>query len=113
MKYIIERSVAGAGIDWVRSESFPCTYTNDEAQGILDDAPSMLYRITEMGKPAPYRRHAVVTFLELRGARAVIDSAQKHIVRAVRSDFEGRVYFDAFTILNDARLVVTRQLETL
>lgn len=129
MKYIIEQ---GLSTGWMRSWAFPDTYTQAVAESILDDNPHLDYRITsvpELVKKSvkksvkkPYRRHAAVTPLELRGAQEMLESARKHIVSAHKEyivslgnssfeAFEGLAYFEAFNILSEARLAVIRQLE--
>jgi hypothetical protein len=62
----------------------------------------------------PYRRHAAVTPLELRGAKAILESARDHIVNQARASKCGPCdanYFEPFTILYIARLRVIRELE--
>jgi hypothetical protein len=66
----IELQVRRDGKDvWERSWSFPDRYTMDEAQRILDrdNGGGLSFRITPWVRK-PYRRHAAVTPLELRGA---------------------------------------------
>jgi hypothetical protein len=109
MVYIIQRSIAGDGEKWVRSDSFPLVYTSEDAMKIVEDFPTLNYRtIPATRKPKPYRRHAAITPLELRGAIAMLESASSHIL--TRGDTDT---FEAWTILIGARMVVTRQLETL
>ena len=61
----------------------------------------------------PYRRHAAVTPLELRGAKAILSSALKHIVSGVNNSYTGMNSFAAYSILWDARLKIVRELEKL
>jgi len=61
--------------------------------------------------PKPYRRHAAITPLELRGAIAMLRSAQKHIVQDYAENVNEN--FDAWEILGHARLECVRHLETL
>ena len=97
----------------MRSDSFPEAYTMDAAQGLLDKYPQMLYRIAEIPRKA-YRRHAAVTPLELRGAKAMLESALKHNVHIVRMDFEGsKSAYDAWSILMAAKLECVRALEAM
>jgi len=111
MAYIIQRSIAGDGQTWVRSDSFPRVYTFGEAQDIVTTYPKMTYRVkytsgvvltpaTLTRKPKPYRRHAAVTPLELRGAISMLDSALKMDPS-----------YDTWAILKQARLNVLRELE--
>jgi hypothetical protein len=117
MKYIIEQ---GLSTGWMRSWAFPDTYTQAVAESILDDNPHLDYRITsvpELVKKSvkksvkkPYRRHAAVTPLELRGAKAMLTSAMAYLgSRRSRNDFP--FYYYPWIFLYDARLAVTRQLE--
>jgi hypothetical protein len=105
MKYIIEIQL---GKDrWERSWSFGGVYMMDEAQGLLDNSLSDTslynYRITPLVTPRkPYRRHASITQLELRGAKAMLNSAMKHLIAPSTA---------TWTLLIDAYLAVTRQLE--
>jgi hypothetical protein len=117
-KYIIEFSLSNG--TWVRSWGFGGVYTMDEAQSLLDNAGSddagIFYRITPLIKPRkPYRRHAAVTQLELRGAIAMLSSACKYLTRTINSSRSpiGMEAYQEFTILYHAKLAVTRQLETL
>jgi hypothetical protein len=115
MKHIIQRSIAGEGIKWEKSASFPWLYSMDEAQAILDEYPQMNYRISPV-TVKPYRRHAAVTQLELRGAHAMLSEARKHIAISARASCNGPCdanYFLPFSILTDAMLSVTRQMEAL
>jgi hypothetical protein len=115
MKYIIELQMADGG--WERSWPFAKVYTMDEAQGLLDNEPSKMfnYRITPLVEPArkSYRRHASITQLELRGAIAMLDSANKRIVTRHCAVGGYQDHRDAVSIVIDAKLAVTRQLETL
>jgi hypothetical protein len=108
MKYKIQRSIGGDGIKWVDSDSFPGYYTEDVAQAILDEYPQMNYCITPV-TIKPYRRHASVTQLELRGAADILARAAKYVVEPVFNPDT----FKAYSLLIDARLAVRRQLETL
>jgi hypothetical protein len=104
MKYIIERSIAGDGITWVKSDSFPLLYTQDVAESILDEYPQMDYRISPV-TIKPYRRHAAVSQLELRGAIGMLSRAMQYSMTVPE--------FDTWAIFADAKLAVTRQMETL
>jgi hypothetical protein len=111
MKYIIERSVGGEGIKWVKSDSYPGAYSQSAAEAILDDCPQMNYRITPV---EPYRRHAAASYLELRGATAMLHRAHDYIAKQVGdSSIDVSLMLKTFSILWDARLAVTRQMETL
>ena len=107
MKFIIERKRRIAG-HWIQSVSFPGKYTMDEAQGLIDRYPYMNYRITPVPK-TPYRRHAAITPLELRGAKAMLGSTRRYMCKQYTWD-ESK---DAWEILMDAFVAVTRQLESL
>jgi hypothetical protein len=114
MKYIIELRLADG--KWDRSWSFADVYTMDEAQGLLDTPAGypLDYRITPFHKR--YCRHAAASHLELRGAIAMLKSARAHVVIEARRSQCGPCdanYFAPFTILTNARLEVTRQMETL
>ena len=112
--YMIERSIAGDGQRWVRSDSFPDAYSMGAAQRLLDKYPRMLYRIAGIPRKA-YRRHAAKTPLELRGALAMLQRACKQLLAGDR-EFGLReidAAFEAYKILSDAMLRVTRELEAL
>lgn len=112
--FIIERSIANVGKTWVQSNSFPGKYTMDFAQGILDRVPEMSYRIVPVRQPTPkpYRRHAAVTPLELRGAKAMLESTREYICREYTYNEVGGPG-GAWEILMDAYHKVCRQLEAL
>lgn len=105
--FIIERSIANAGKTWVQSKSFPGKYTMDFAQDVLDIVPGMSYRIVPASKP--YRRHAAVTPLELRGAKAMLESTREYICRMYTYEECGGTW----EILMDAYHKVCRRLEAL
>src|ERR1017187_10562192 len=105
MKYKIQRSIGGDGIKWVDSDSFPGYYTEDVAQAILDEYPIMTYRITPV-TIKPYRRHAAITQLELRGAEAMLTSAAKSRANVAYGLAYDTDSFEAYSILIDARLEV-------
>jgi hypothetical protein len=115
MNYIIEYSIAG-GSKWVQSDAYPDVYPEAVAQGILDGSIPMYYRMTPVPEPIkkPYRRHAAVTPLELRGAREMLKSAGDYIARQQACNcLNLSTSLKVFGILYDARLAVTRQLEAL
>lgn len=90
-KYRIQRSVANDGQTWVQSDSYPLVYY-------------MNHRIVEVIRK-PYRRHAAITPLELRGAIAILSKAMRFAVAIPE--------YDTYSILYDARLQVIRELEAL
>jgi hypothetical protein len=59
----------------------------------------------------PYRRHAAVTPLELRGAHRMLTSARKYLFDGKMTACVGT--FAAYQVLTDALMNVTRALETL
>ena len=121
MKYIIELGCPRYGTDhnthWERSWAYPDEYTRDEAKELINDPCNKYYkwRIVSL-TPKPYRRHAAVTPLELRGAKQMLTNAIKHIVQSARaSNCEpcNANYFAPYRILSDALVAVMRHLETL
>jgi hypothetical protein len=104
---------------WERSWSYPLLYTKAEAQDILANHNARFtWRIVPEGgmpvKRKKYRRHAAVTPLELRGAKAMLESALGHVVQQARASKYGPCdvnYPNPFMILTDAKLAVIRQLE--
>jgi hypothetical protein len=116
----MERRVAGVGA-WVRSDSFPDLYEANYAQSIIDRAPSMPYRMVPVRVPGnrvnkPYRRHAAVSQLELRGAIALLESVRTRIVYAARAlavPHMNNDAYDAWVIIVTALAALTRQLEAL
>ena len=135
MKYKIERAIAGDGDNgWVRSDTYPDTYTGEDAGRILKSS-SLNYRMVAFPKPTPeptpkptrgmlrgilkpskpYRRHAAITPLELRGAIAMLESAAKYTYNRVpcKDDAEREQYTATCVILWDARIAVQRALEAL
>ena len=121
MKYKIELWCANER--WERSVSYNGQYAYSEAAQIVAEPLNAKYtwRIVPVNATTiwrdgvesvrkPYRRHASVTQLELRGAEAMLTSAIKHTTD------KGPCYpqaFEAYCILIDARLLVRRQLEAL
>ena len=105
MKYIIEMLVPGG--EYERSWSFPEEYGFHEAKVLISDkcVGNYVFRVKPVSVPKvkKYRRHAAVTQLELRGAIVMLTNALTHA--AVTCDF------NAWKILYDAKLAVTRQLE--
>jgi hypothetical protein len=118
MNYIIETYLSDIG--WERSWAFPNVYTKAGVQDLLADnankfVKSHQWRIVPL-TPKPYRRHAAVTPLELRGAKQMLTNAIEHIVRNARASKCGPCdanYFAPYCILSDARVAVMRHLETL
>ncbi len=120
MKYIIERAIANDPREpWERSSFYNGVYTEAQAQAILDDNTLLRYRMTPFHdlfvsvKSKPYRRHAAITPLELRGAISMLESARRSVVQAVNSSSEGSWAFEAFTILTNAMLANRRALEAM
>jgi hypothetical protein len=126
MKYIVELLCGDFKSRWVRSYKYPLKYTYTEAHNIIWTPTALTYRLrpadekvralpVKMVKPVkPYRRHAAVTQLELRGAISMLQNAQDHVVRATQfrySDFESAHH--PRMILVDARLASERALEAL
>jgi hypothetical protein len=111
MRYKIELKINTVnGVIWSRSWSYPHTYTKDEARALIACVPQHEFRIVTV-RSKPYRRHAAVTPLELRGAHRMLSSARNHVCDSVSiGSQEG---FAAFQILSDALLRVTRALESL
>ena len=106
MKYIIELELSD---HWERSWAYPDEYTRDEAKELINDPcnESYSFRIVPL-IPKPYRRHAAVTWLELRGAKAMLESAIAH---GFNNSFNnGNFTFDTYSILIDAKIAVIRQL---
>jgi hypothetical protein len=109
MKYVIQYFDT-VDKTWERSIFMSRTY-NTKAEA--DAAIAAHIRATS-GKakrravPVPYRRHAAITPLELRGAIAMLTSARKHVL-----DIRVGDGFDAYSILYDARLQCVRALEEL
>jgi hypothetical protein len=108
-KYKIELHMGGTR--WERSWSFPVEYTLSEAKAFIAQESSTMfhYRIVPLHKP--YRRHAAITPLELRGAINMLENARHHVVESVGVGTQAG--FDAFVILVYARLDCVRALETL
>jgi hypothetical protein len=115
MKYIIELycdlSNNADNPHWERSWAFPGEYTKAEAERLIDQESNKHYkwRIVPLNGRAPekkYRRHAAVTPLELRGAKAMLESA-------IDRGFMAGLSFEAYSILVDAKIAVTCQLEKL
>jgi hypothetical protein len=111
--YIIEidTAVIEHQHNWVRSQAWPGHYTEEEATDIVvrgkDEAGDPhAYR---MGTVTPvshkYRRHAAVTPLEIRGAVALLESANNRLSYP----------FDIATsdILREAKLACKKDLEAL
>jgi hypothetical protein len=99
-----DRNVQMPNVKWERSWSFPAEYGFHEAKALMADEPGRFkYRVKAVS--VPYRRHAAVSQLELRGAMAMLESAMKRVA--------GLPEFDTYSILYDARLAVRRQLEKL
>lgn len=108
-KYIIEGPSDGK---WVRSGFYPAEYTLAEAEDIVNGNEWGIksYRyLCVSGTPTtlrkPYRRHAAVTPLELRGAIAMLKSACRYL--AARSEF------DAWEVPYGAQHLCLRHLEAL
>ncbi len=110
-KFTIERLSGRSANTWVNSATFPGYYPQDVAESILDEYPHLDYRMVPV-TIKPYRRHAAVTQLELRGAIAMLGGAQRYLTRTA-SVGPCLGEYEAFAIFNDAMLGVTRQLETL
>ena len=58
-KFIIERSITGQMREWVRSDSYPLTYTMDEAQAIMDESLPLHYRIAPAKAAKDARKYIV------------------------------------------------------
>jgi len=120
MKYKIE---LWCGYDlhgcWSRAWSYPGEYTKVKAEELISRPGNARFkwRIVSLGairKPEKkYRRHAVVTPLELRGAIQMLTNARQHIVSDVNSSTEGLGAFAAFQVITQARLECVRHLESL
>jgi hypothetical protein len=97
--------LCGHNEKWERSWTFSGEYTLNEAKRLIaqDGYERFKFRIVPARKQ--YRRHAAVSQLELRGAKAMLRSALKYLVTD-RSTA-------TWTILMDALDAVTCQLETL
>jgi hypothetical protein len=113
-KYKIELHMGGTR--WERSWSFPVEYTLSEAKAFIAQESSTMfhYRIVPLHKP--YRRHAAITPLELRGAIAMLESSIEHIVHNAKVDklaCTDADYYNPFMILMNAKLACKRHLETL
>ena len=112
MMYRIQRSIANDRKTWVQSDSYPGTYSWYDAEEIrvrTYQKTDMRYRMVPVMSvvPKPYRRHAAVTALELRGAVAMLDDARYYIIRV------GEDNQTAWKILLHARVEVWAQLEKL
>jgi hypothetical protein len=108
MKYMIELQMPGG--KWERSWSFPREYGFHEAKALMTFNPGRFkYRVKPVS--VPYRRHAAVSQLELRGAIAMLDRAQRYTVRSVNSSPMGMDAFETYKIFTSALLLLTRQME--
>jgi hypothetical protein len=113
MKYKIERAIANCPSDgWVPSDTFSLEYTDDEARHIVQEETFLRYRTVPV-QSKPYRRHAAVTPLELRGAISMLRAAQKHIVVLCCNGVPGEPQYTAWGILQEAKLACARHLDTL
>ena len=94
---------------WEPAWAYPKRYTLGEADAILNDLASNkynTYQYRKVGASKPYRRHAAVTPLELRGAIAMLGSASKHILTTTGG-------FSPWEILYTARMHCGRALAEL
>jgi hypothetical protein len=103
---------------WERSWYFAKEYTLAEAIAILlRPCCNMDYQFRMVNlNPKPYRRHAAITPLELRGAIAMLESSIEHIVHNAKVDklaCTDADYYNPFMILMNAKLACKRHLETL
>src|ERR1017187_4553244 len=113
MKYKIERALLGGNYGvYVPSDSYPNTYTLERAKDILALCVTygLSYRMVAVTTPTPkpYRRHAAVTPLELRGAYAMLESAILYLTYGTNN--AAASYRDACTVLAQAKRAVRSQL---
>ena len=122
MKYVVELLCGGFKNRWgrwVRSYQYPLDYTYTEAHNIIWTPTALTYRLRPADekvlalpvKPVkPYRRHAAVTQLELRGAIAMLRGARQYIIDM---GYTWEPSKDTSAILFDAKLACKRQLEAM
>lgn len=101
---------------WERSWSFGGEYTLAEAQALITRPGFEQWTFRIVPVRVQYRRHAAASYLELRGAKALLDSVLKYLPRTAvarggSAPYES--YTAAFGIVMQAKLAVTRQLEAL
>ena len=118
MKYKIELECNQSGeLRWERAWAYPLEYTKTKAKALINDPTNAHYKwriVSLVGVRVPekrYRRHAVVTPLELRGAIQMLTNARQHIVSDVNSSTDGMGAFAAFQVLTQARMECVRNLE--
>ena len=100
---------------WEPAWAYPKRYTLGEADAILNDLASnkyKTYQYRKVGASKPYRRHAAVTPLELRGAIAMLRSACKYIADNVDKHVSLSGYAE-WAVMYNARLECERALESL
>ena len=109
MKYMIQCNTANEGKTWERSTLYTLDYAYPDAARLVARLAcvGLKYRIKPIPTHKPYRRRAAITPLELRGAISMLESASKHVLTREDNDT-----FEAWTILIGARMVVTRELES-
>ena len=110
--YMVELYLPGTK-RWARSWSFGDNYTKEEAQKIEAEKSSTFWRFRATPLPGiaptvarkPYRRHAAVTQLELKGASAMLKSAMNYGV--------GTNNYAAWECLYHANIAVLCELRAL
>lgn len=107
MKYNIEVLTENNG--WEKSWDYDREYPANEARAILKHVRKIMHhyqwRIVPLTRK-PYRRHAAVTPLELRGAIAMLDAAMAHVINVINED--SGVRYQAWEILYTAKAKVCK-----
>src|ERR1035441_858047 len=105
MKYKIELKLHSG---WAHSWALNQAYTKAEAAALVakHSNPMYVFRVVPLVKP--YRRHAAVTPLELRGAYAMLESAISYLTYGTNN--AAASYRDACTVLVQAKRAVRSQL---